>query len=187
MVFQDPEHQIIASTVEQEVSFGPMNLGLPREQVAQRVGNSLATLGLEQYATRGVHTLSGGEKKRVTIADILAMEPDLIFMDEPTASLDKTHVDILRSILKTLEQRGIGVVISTHDIDFAYSTCSRALLFSKGKLIGDSTIPEVFQDQEVLNQANLKKPTLMVVEDLIAQGVDLEQFRGIRHVDGWCR
>ncbi len=180
IVFQDPENQLIASTVENEVSFGPMNLGISTQEVAKRVNDSLDVLNLQDFRKRATHTLSGGEKKRVTIADILAMEPDVMFLDEPTASLDPKNVKILKEILETLHEKGVTVVVSTHDIDFAYGFCDRALVFSDGQIIADDAIQTVFESDQIVQQSGIRKPILFQVAQLAKQGYDLSQLEHLR-------
>ncbi len=167
LVFQEPDTQIIAGTVGNEVSFGPMNLGLDRKEVELRITKSLARMNLEGYESRAPHYLSGGEKKRVSIADILAMEPDMILLDEPTASLDPENVALLERTLEELNEAGITLVVSTHDVDFAYGFARRAVVLSQGEIIRDSDIEEVFRDDEVLEKAGLKKPLLCKVAEVL--------------------
>jgi len=158
LVFQDPDSQIIAGTVEGEISFGPMNLGLDEKEVGQRVEQSMTQMNLTDYEGRAPQYLSGGEKKRVSIADILAMQPDMILLDEPTASLDPENVILLEEILDALSKEEIALVISTHDVDFAYRFAKRAIVFSQGKIIADTDTEEVFGSDEILSRAGLKKP-----------------------------
>ena len=166
-MFQEPDTQIIAGTVGSEVSFGPMNLGLDRQEVELRITRSLARMNLEGYENRAPHYLSGGEKKRVSIADILAMEPDMILLDEPTASLDPENVALLERTLEELNEAGITLVVSTHDVDFAYGFARRAVVLSQGEIIRDGEIEEVFRDEEVLKKAGLKKPLLCQVAEVL--------------------
>ncbi|MDR2868886.1 MAG: energy-coupling factor ABC transporter ATP-binding protein [Deferribacteraceae bacterium] len=158
LVFQDPDSQIIAGSVESEISFGPMNLRLPQADVAKRVDQALEQMHLDGYAERAPQYLSGGEKKRVTIADILAMQPELIMLDEPTASLDPENVAALERTLAKLSNQGIAIVIATHDVDFAYKVAERALVFAGGKIIADDDICEIFAAESILTAANLKPP-----------------------------
>jgi len=167
LVFQDPDSQIIAGTVESEVSFGPMNLRLPQDEVALRVDHALEQMNLVGYREYAPQYLSGGEKKRVSIADILAMQSEIILLDEPTASLDPLNTDALESILLELNQKGITVVISTHDVDFAYRIAQRAVVFAKGEVIADGNIKEVFESEEILRRAGLRKPLLYAVSELL--------------------
>jgi cobalt/nickel transport system ATP-binding protein len=172
IVFQDADNQIIASTVFSEVSFGPMNLRLPKEEVVKRVNSSLASMNLTEMKDRPPHYLSGGEKKRVSIADIIAMEPEVILFDEPTASLDPVNVKMLKEVLDEMTHLGKTLLISTHDVDFAFQWAERALVFSGGNMIADGPVRDVFNSPDVLEEANLRKPVIMeVFESLVRHGV----------------
>ena len=160
LVFQDPDSQIIAGSVESEVSFGPMNLRLPHDEVTRRVELALERMNLSGYKDYTPHYLSGGEKKRVSIADILAMQPEIILLDEPTASLDPQNEEALEKTLTELNREGITVVISTHDVDFAYRIADRVIVFAKGEIIADAGAAEVFASKGILEKAGLKKPLL---------------------------
>jgi len=167
LVFQEPDSQIIAGTVENEVSFGPMNLRLDRDEVVRRIARSLERMNLDGYQKRAPQYLSGGEKKRVSIADILAMQPDMILLDEPTASLDPENVTLLEQTLDDLSLAGITLAVSTHDVDFAFRFATRAIVFSRGEVIADSDIGEVFASEAVLLKAGLKKPLLYAAAELL--------------------
>ena len=160
LVFQDPDSQIIAGSVESEVSFGPMNLQLTEAEVGARVEQALEQMNICHYREYAPQYLSGGEKKRVSIADILAMKPELILFDEPTASLDPINVDALEEIIDELNQAGITIVVSTHDVNFAYRFAERAIVFAQGEIIADAPVDEVFVCAETLERANLHKPLL---------------------------
>lgn len=175
IVFQDADNQIIASTVSAEVSFGPMNLKLPRDEVKQRVEDALEYMNLTEMRDRPPHYLSGGEKKRVSIADIIAMESEVVIFDEPTASLDPVNVEILEGILDKMNKVGKTLLISTHDVDFAYRWADRAVIFAGGCIIADGPVQEVFKDDEVLNQANLKRPVLLEVYNSLVRHHVLEE------------
>jgi len=167
LVFQEPDSQIIAGSVESEVSFGPMNLKLPHEEVVSRVNGALERMNLDGYQNRAPQYLSGGEKKKVCIADILAMTPDLLLLDEPTASLDPENVALLELTLDKLSEAGITLAVSTHDVDFAYRFATRGIVFSSGKIIADGDIEKVFESESVLSQAGLKKPLLYETSQLL--------------------
>lgn len=166
LVFQDPDSQIIAGTVEAEVSFGPMNLGFSKDKVRERVDMAIGRMDLEAYRHRAPHYLSGGEKKRVSIADVLAMEPSLLLFDEPTASLDPHNTRLLERNLEELHESGLGIVISTHDVDFAWKWADRILVFSAGRLVADADPETVFSDETLLEKSGLIQPTLFKVGKL---------------------
>ncbi|MBE6831243.1 MAG: ATP-binding cassette domain-containing protein [Ruminococcaceae bacterium] len=169
IVFQDADSQIIASTVKAEVAFGPLNMKLPREEVEERTLRAVREMKLEEHVMRPPHYLSGGEKKRVSIADILAMDSEVMIFDEPTASLDPVNAQVLEEVLDQIEQKGKTVLLSTHDVDFAYRFAQRVLVFCGGELIGDGTAEEIFRDESLLRKANLKKPVLMQLYDLLKE------------------
>lgn len=184
IVFQDADNQIIASTVRAEVSFGPMNLKLPKAEVADRVNEALAYMNLQGFEDRPPHYLSGGEKKRVSIADILAMHPEIIIFDEPTAALDPVNADMLEEVLGKMADDGKTILISTHDVDFAYRWAERIVVFCGGHVIADGTPLEVFRDNEVLKRANLKRPMLLdIYEVLREQGLAREGMACPRNVE----
>lgn len=171
-VFQDADSQIIASNVRAEISFGPMNQGLLREEVMKRVENAISYLSLEELKDRAPHYLSGGEKKRVSIADILAMEPDILLFDEPMAALDPVNMEKVEQILCRLHEDGKTLLIATHDVDFAYRFADRILVFCEGSIIADASPEEIFHRKEILERAHLKMPgILMVWEALVAQKI----------------
>lgn len=163
IVFQEPDNQIIASTVLGEVSFGPMNLKLSKEEVLNRVNEALKYMNIESYKDRPPHYLSGGEKKRVSIADIIAMKPEIIIFDEPTASLDPINAEMLERVLENMERQGMTILISTHDVEFAYRWAERIVVFSEGTIIADGTPIEIFEKIDILKKANLKRPMLLDV------------------------
>ena len=167
IVFQDADNQIIASTVMAEVSFGPMNLKLPREEVLLRVDKALDHMNSAEFRERPPHYLSGGEKKRVSIADIIAMEPEIIIFDEPTAALDPLNAQMLEEVLQKMGQEGRTILLSTHDVDFAYRWAERVIVFCQGKVIADDTPLRVFQQEEILKRANLKHPVLFDIYDIL--------------------
>jgi len=167
LVFQDPDDQIIAGTVESEVSFGPMNLRLDQKEVALRVSQALSQVNLEGYEKRAPQYLSGGEKRRVGIADILAMKPDMLLLDEPTSSLDPENIAALEKTLDELSLAGVTLMIATHDVDFAFRYAERAIVFYRGEIILDDGISEVFKKDEKLISAGLKKPLIYEMAEML--------------------
>lgn len=187
IVFQDADNQIIASSVRAEVSFGPMNLGLSREEVKKRVDDALNYMNIHHLIDRPPHYLSGGEKKRVSIADIIAMDSKIIIFDEPTASLDPKNVVIFEEALDKMSGDGKTLVISTHDIEFAYRFADRIVVFCDGNIIADGSPIDVLDNEKVLKTTNLKKPILLdVFETLVEKSIvtkdivpprNIEEFR----------
>ena len=167
LVFQDPDCQIVASTVRAEVSFGPMNLRLPKAEVVTRVENALRFMELEAFAGRAPHFLSGGEKKRVSIADLLAMESEVLMFDEPTASLDPAGTVMMESVLNRLQRPDRTLIVSTHDVDFAWRWASRVIVFDHGTVIADGDALSVFSSDAVVRKARLRKPVLLEVRNLL--------------------
>ena len=172
IVFQNPDNQIIGSTVYEELSFGLINLGLSKKEIGERIEEISQKLNLKKYLDTPPHYLSGGEKKRVCIGDIVAMNPEIIIFDEPTAELDQLNVKILEEILNDLSIEKKTIILSTHDIDFAFRFADRILVFSDGEIIGDGTSEEIFKDTELLKKANLKKPIVFeIYEELLRKTI----------------
>lgn len=163
LVFQDPDVQLLAGTVEEEVSFGPMNLGLPETEVRRRVEMALESLALVQYRRRGPQYLSGGEKRRVAIADVFAMEPQIMLLDEPSSNLDPAGRQLLEDTLEELHQKGMTLVVATHDVDFAWRWADRVLVFHSGRLERDASPEVVFGEEELLSRCGLEQPLLWKV------------------------
>ncbi|MFA9377968.1 MAG: energy-coupling factor ABC transporter ATP-binding protein [Lachnotalea sp.] len=160
MVFQNPDDQIIASTVEGEISFGLFNIGMKKEEVRKRVDVIMEELNLTKYSNRPPHFLSGGEKKRVTIADIVVMEPEMILFDEPTASLDNKNIQIFKEQMVRLHQQGVTLVVSTHDMNFVWEWADRVIVFSEGEVIADDIPNSIFSNEDIVEKAALQKPIL---------------------------
>ena len=166
IVFQNSDDQIFAPTVEEDVAFGPLNLGLPMEEVQDRVEDALARVGMSGFEKAAPHHLSGGQKKRVAIAGILAMKPEIMVLDEPTAGLDPQGVTNLSILLKQLNDEGITIIISTHEVDLVPDYADKIFVLVDGLLIGEGTPKEIFSQPEILEKANLKVP---IVTDLFQQ------------------
>lgn len=165
IVFQDPDNQLFSASVMQEISFGPCNLLLEPTEVKARVEEVMNVLHIEHLKDRPTHYLSGGEKKRITIADILVMKPEVILFDEPVSALDPKHTEIVYGILEKLSSYGITILISTHDIDHAYAWADRVLVFQEGNLLGEGTAVDIFTNDRLLQIANLKKPSILGLYD----------------------
>jgi len=143
LVFQNPDSQLLSASVAEDVSFGPMNLGLPTDEVRERVNVALAAVGMDEHADVPAHALSFGQKKRVCIAGVLAMQPEVLLLDEPTAGLDARALEDLLAVLGSLHAGGMTVVLSTHDIDLAYAWADRAEVLDRGRLV-DSCVAREF-------------------------------------------
>jgi cobalt/nickel transport system ATP-binding protein len=155
MVFQDPDDQLFMPTVFEDVAFGPLNLGLPPEEVEGRVARALEIVGMGGLGTRPPYKLSGGEKRAAAIATVLAMEPDILVMDEPSASLDpksrRRLIELLRSFSHTK-------IIATHDLDMALDLCERTLVLHGGRIAADGPTRDILRDESILGQCSLEKP-----------------------------
>ncbi|MFA4823993.1 MAG: ATP-binding cassette domain-containing protein [Methanoregula sp.] len=160
-VLQNPDRQIIAPTVYQDVAFGPTNLGYSEANVKEAVSTALRHVGLEGFERRPPHQLSGGEKKRVAIAGVLAMDPDMLVFDEPTSGLDPSGSEDIMELLDELNHEGKTIIISTHDVELAYPWADRAILMTDGKILHED-IPEVaFGNLKSVRTAHLSLPTLL--------------------------
>jgi cobalt/nickel transport system ATP-binding protein len=155
MIFQDPDDQLFMPTVAEDVGFGPLNLGLPPKEVATRVDQVLTRVAAAHLKERPPYRLSGGEKRAVSIASVLAMEPNILVMDEPSSSLDprarRGLIDLLRSFEHTR-------IIATHDLDLAAELCERTLVMSAGTVVADGATREIFTDDELLAASGLERP-----------------------------
>lgn len=158
MVFQNPDNQIVANVVEEDVAFAPENLGVPSPEIRQRVDEALAMVGMSQYATHAPHLLSGGQKQRIAIAGVIAMRPRCIVMDEPTAMLDPVGRREVIETVKSLNQiYGMTVVLITHHMDEA-AQAQRLVVMSKGKVVLDDPPAEVFSHVEQMRSIGLDVP-----------------------------
>lgn len=158
MVFQNPDNQLVASIVEEDVAFGPENLGLEPAEIRKRVDDALKSVGISEFASSTPHRLSGGQKQRIAIAGIIAMEPECLVLDEPTAMLDpKGRREIIDTLHKLNREKGITVILITHYMEEAENT-DRILVMNDGKIIGDGEPKEVFKNVELLKSVGLDVP-----------------------------
>lgn len=163
LVFQDPDLQLFSATVEQEVSFGALNLGLPVEEAARRTKDALERMDIEDLAARPVHFLSFGQKKRVSLAAMLVMQSEYLLLDEPTAGLDPVNIERMTNSLDVLWRSGRCVAASTHDVDWAYQWAQRVILVCHGKIVFDGGVAEAFLDEQRLEMTGLQCPTLLSI------------------------
>lgn len=158
MVFQNPDNQLVASIVEEDVAFGPENLGLSPEEIRVRVDEALKAVGMYAFKDSTPHRLSGGQKQRVAIAGIIAMEPECLVLDEPTAMLDpKGRAEIINTLLKLNREKGITVVLITHYMEEA-EKADRVIVMNNGSIIDDGTPSEIFKNVEKLKAVGLDVP-----------------------------
>lgn len=175
VVFQNPDDQIISPTVEQDVAFGPTNLGLDEDIVRHRVTEALAVVGIEHLRERVPHHLSGGEKKRVAIAGVIAMEPQVLVLDEPTAGLDpqgvRDLVDFINSLSRTY---GMTVIFSTHDVSLVPEVADYIYVMHKGQIAAQGTTEEIFLRDDLLSSVRLDVPVLpKLIRSLREKGVEV--------------
>jgi len=155
MVFQDPDDQLFMPLVYDDVAFGPLNLGLPPEEVDERVMNALSIVQTTHLKDRPPYRLSGGEKRSVAIASVLSMSPSILIMDEPTSNLDPKSRRQLIHLLETFEHT---LIIATHDLDMVLDLCSRSIVLREGRVVADGPTSEILQNEELLDVGRLEKP-----------------------------
>ncbi|MHB1377637.1 MAG: energy-coupling factor ABC transporter ATP-binding protein [Candidatus Humimicrobiaceae bacterium] len=157
-VFQDPDDQLFSPTVSQDIAFGPTNMGFSKEEVKRRVCNALALVEMSDFGEKAIHNLSYGQKKRICLAGVLAMEPEIIFLDEPTASLDPMGASMIMHLLRRLNKEGATMVMATHSVDLVPLFLDRVVILSKGKIIREGLPEKVFSDPEMIRLAKLRLP-----------------------------
>ena len=174
MVFQNPDNQIVANVVEEDVAFAPENLGVPPAEIRQRVDDALKAVNMYGYREHAPHLLSGGQKQRVAIAGVIAMRPRCVVLDEPTAMLDPIgRADVLRTIKALNRERGVTVVLITHHMDEA-AQADRLIVMAKGKVVADGAPKSVFSQVEELRQVGLTVPqTTALLWELRQEGHDV--------------
>ena len=174
MVFQNPDNQIVANVVEEDVAFGPENLGIASPAIRRRVDQALQQVGMYEYREHAPHLLSGGQKQRVAIAGVIAMEPRCIVLDEPTAMLDpKGRREVMETVLRLNREKHITVVLITHHMDEA-AQAGRVVVLHKGKVAADGTPKEVFSQVDLLHEIGLAAPeTVELCRELNEHGFDL--------------
>jgi energy-coupling factor transport system ATP-binding protein len=174
MVFQNPDNQIVANVVEEDVAFAPENLGIPSEEIRVRVDEALKLVGMYEFRTHAPHLLSGGQKQRIAIAGVIAMRPRCIVLDEPTAMLDPIgRSEVLSTIRRLNRDQGVTVVLITHHMDEA-AQADRLVVMSRGRIIADGPPKTVFQDVEGLRAVGLSVPeTVELLYELRQAGLNV--------------
>ena len=174
MVFQNPDNQIVANVVEEDVAFGPENLGIASPEIRHRVNKALKQVGMYEYREHAPHLLSGGQKQRIAIAGVIAMEPKCIVLDEPTAMLDpRGRREVIETIGRLNREKGITVILITHHMDEA-AKAGRVVVLHKGKVRADGTPQEVFSQVQLLHDIGLAAPdSVELCWELNKQGFDL--------------
>lgn len=161
LVFQDPDDQLFARTVNQDVAFGPTNLGLPKNEIAERVKWALEVTDLDGLENKAPQNLSNGQKKRAAIAGVLAMKPDIMILDEPMTNLDpRTASKILKLLLQLNQELGISLIIATHDVDLVPLFATKIFIMNKGKIILEGKPEEVFSQTETIRRLDLRLPRI---------------------------
>lgn len=175
MVFQNPDNQIVSSMVEDEVAFGPENIGVENPELRKRVDNALKAVGMYEYRNREAHKLSGGQKQRIAIAGAVAMRPDCIVLDEPTAMLDPKGRSQVMKVIRELNEQGITIILITHFME-EVAEADRVLVMKSGKLLRDSAPEDVFADMKLIESAGLEIPAAVLLRnELIKNGINLSQ------------
>ena len=174
LVFQNPDNQIVANVVEEDVAFAPENLGVPSEEIRDRVTGSLKQVGMYELRKHAPHLLSGGQKQRIAIAGVLAMQPEIIVLDEPTAMLDpQGREDVLNAVTKLCREKGFTVLMITHHMEECIGA-DRLIVMSDGLIAADGTPASVFSDVEKMESLGLDVPeTVRILYDLKKEGFDL--------------
>mgnify|MGYP001014622328 FL=1 len=189
MVFQNPDNQIVSSMVEDEVAFGPENIGIENPELRKRVDNALKSVGMYEYRNREAHKLSGGQKQRIAIAGAVAMRPDCIVFDEPTAMLDPKGRSQVMKVIRELNDQGITIILITHFME-EVAEADRVLVMKSGKLLADSVPEDVFADTNLIESAGLEIPAAVLLRnELIENGTNLshEVINKDDLVDALCR
>ena len=174
MVFQNPDNQLVATIVEEDIAFGPENLGVPSADIRQRVDDALYTVGMSAYAHHEPHRLSGGQKQRIAIAGVLAMQPECIILDESTAMLDpKGRKEVIATVEQLNRERGMTIIMITHYMNEAVRA-DRVIMLDNGHLIKDASAREIFSDIDLLRRYGLDVPqSIELVSELKKMGIDI--------------
>ena len=178
MVFQNPDNQIVANVVEDDVAFAPENLGLEPAEIRRRVDDALRQVGMYEFRTHAPHLLSGGQKQRVAIAGVIAMEPDIIVLDEPTAMLDpQGRREVIATVTRLCREKGLTIVLITHHMDECIGA-DRLVIMSNSRIIREGTPTEVFSDTALMDAEGLDVPeTVRLTKELREAGLDIPEMK----------
>lgn len=169
-VFQNPDHMIFADTVEEEVAFGPQNLGMDKETVARRVDEVLSFTRLERYKDAHPMSLSGGEKQRLAVASVIVSEPTILILDEPTTGLDYKSVIDMVDLIHRLREQGNTILLVTHDMSLVVQVAERVVLMKDGSILADGEVHDIFSKEDVLKQTYLDQPYAMKLSTMLGRG-----------------
>ena len=173
MVFQNPDNQIVSSIVEDDVAFGPENLGIEPAEIRRRVDDALNQVSMYKYRNKGAHMLSGGQKQRIAIAGAIAMKPECIVFDEPTAMLDPKGRKKILKIIKELNKEGITIILITHFMTEA-ACADRLIVMKDGKVFSDSTPSEFYSDRKLVTESGLEMPPVIELREILTErGIDI--------------
>ena len=161
IVFQDPEKQIFYSMVYDDLAFALRNIGMDEKNIKVRINKALEAVNGEDFIDRPVHSLSFGQKKRVAIASVIAMDNDLVLLDEPTAGLDPESTRAIVDIIKSMYKKGKKIIITSHDMNLIYGICDYVYVLNQGRIISEGNVEEVFVDEEKIEEAGLELPWLV--------------------------
>lgn len=184
IVFQNPDTQLFCASVYQEISFGPLNLGIPEKEAAEAVENIIETLEITDFRHRPAHALSGGQKKQVTLADILVMKPEIMILDEPFAALDPVHTRIIRQQIDKMCASGMTVLLATHNTDYALEWADEVVLLKNGRVLSQDRPDKVLTDEKLLKETNLELPSVIRLHKfLCSRGIADPSFPVPRNMD----
>jgi len=170
LAFQDPDDQLFCPTLWEDVSFGPLNMGLSDGEALERTRDALKAVGLEGYEEKPPHHLSVGEKKKAAIATVLAMQPEILILDEPTANLDsRSKLELIDIISNLRRNRDMTLITATHDVNFLPAVADRVYVLSRGRIISEGPLKKVFSNPKIMNQANLELPIVTQLFRLLAE------------------
>lgn len=169
IVFQDPDNQLFSASVYQEISFGLLNLGIEQKESAKQTEAIMEQLEITPYRFKPVHALSGGQKKQVSIADILVMKPEIVIMDEPASALDPKHTSLVNHAVSQMTAEGITVMMATHDVNYAFSWADEIIILKDGRVLDQGDPVSVFSNKELLHDACLEQPAVLTLFDALCQ------------------